>query len=167
VEALPTVLRRYPAAKLVVAGRVYYDKFVQRAAELGISDSIICTGAVPKSEIPDLLAAADVESHEQGIGMGTATLEAMAAGTPVVVPGRPDNFPGVELVDGGNVFLCSVDDPVALAEKLITVLGDPAAALAVAAAGQALIHEHFAMTAVVAGHLRVLSELSERGRLPR
>ena len=166
IEAMPAVRQHFPTATLVVVGRVYYDRFLRRAAELGIADAVIGTGAVPKSQVPDLLAAADVECHEQGIGMGTATLEAMSAGTPVVVPGRPDNFPGVDLVDGENIFLCPVDDPDALARKLIAVLDDPQNAARVAAAGKALIYEHFTMPAVAAGHLRVLAELSERNRLP-
>lgn len=167
VEAMSSVLREYPDAQLVVVGQVYYDRFLHRAAELGISDSVVCTGAVPKNEIPDLLASADVESHELGIGMGTATLEAMAAGTPVVVPGRTDNFPGVELVDRANIFLCPVGDSAALGEKLISVLADPTGAASVAVTGQSLIRRHFAVAAVAAGHLRVLSQLDDRNRLSR
>jgi len=167
VEALPAVLSRFPDAKVVVVGRIYYDRFRQRAAELGVLDSIVCTGVVPKGEIPDLLAAADVESHEQGIGMGTATLEAMSAAVPVVVPGRSDNFPGIDLVDGHNIFLCPIDDPAALAQKLIAVLADPSAATTVALAGQRLIQRHFTMDSVSAAHLRVLAKLVERDRISR
>ena len=58
VEALPKVLKAHPDAKFVVAGRVYYDPFLKRAEELGIADSVISLGAVPKTETPDLMATA-------------------------------------------------------------------------------------------------------------
>jgi glycosyltransferase involved in cell wall biosynthesis len=97
VEAMPKVLADCPDAKLVVVGTVYYPAFQTRAAQLGVADAVIALGAVPKGDVPDFLAAAAVETHDlQGYGMGTATLESMAAGVPVVVAVRPDNFPGVD-----------------------------------------------------------------------
>ena len=160
VEAMPAILAVNPQAKLVVVGRVYFDKFLTQAAELGVADSVISTGQVPKSEVPDLLAAAAVECHEQGFGMGTATLEAMAASVPVVAPGTADNFPGIALVDGGNIYLTAVGDSAAIASAINRVLDDPTAASVVAKAGRELILEHFTMDAVVAEHLRVFSEMT-------
>ena len=49
VEALPAVLARHPEARLVVAGRVYYDVFLRRAEELGIAYAVRPLGAVPKA----------------------------------------------------------------------------------------------------------------------
>ncbi|RIJ77681.1 glycosyltransferase family 1 protein [Nakamurella silvestris] len=159
VRAMPAVLAANPSAKLVVVGRVYYDKFIELAAELGVSDAVISTGQVPKAQVPDLLAAAEVECHEQGFGMGTATLEAMAASVPVVAPGTADNFPGIELVHAGNIYLTPVGDSAAIAASINRVLADPAEAAVVAAAGRELIMEHFTMEAVVAEHLRVFGEM--------
>jgi len=67
-------------ARDVVAGKVYYDLFLRRAEQLGVGHAVRTLGAVPKDAIPHLLAAADLEAHEQGDGLGTATLEAMASG---------------------------------------------------------------------------------------
>src|SRR4051794_4736763 len=58
VEAMPTVLAKVPDAKLLVVGGVYFDAFLRRAADLGVAESVITTGAVPKSDIPHYLAAA-------------------------------------------------------------------------------------------------------------
>ena len=118
---------------------------------------------MPKSDIPHLLAAADVESHEQGDGLGTATLEAMAAGVPVVGWGRLDNFPGVRLVDGRDVHLTHRGDVTGLAERLVRVLDDPVAARAVGASGRALVHEHFTLDRVLDRHLETLAELVAAG----
>ena len=162
VEALPAVLARHPDARLVVAGRVYYDVFLRRATELGVAYAVRPLGAVPKASIPHLLAAATLESHEQGDGMGTATLEAMAAGVPIVGWGRLDNFPGVPLHDGGEVLLTDRGDVVGLAQRLLRVLDDPVEAQAMGARGRALIDAHFTLDRVLDAHLATFSELLGR-----
>ncbi|MFC7758711.1 glycosyltransferase [Catellatospora bangladeshensis] len=93
VEALPKVLAAVPDAKLLVVGQVYYPLFLERAKALGVDHAVISTGPVAKREIPDYLAAATVECHEQGFGIGTASLEAMAGGVPVVVPAARTTSP--------------------------------------------------------------------------
>jgi glycosyltransferase involved in cell wall biosynthesis len=163
VEALPAVLERYPDARLVVAGRVYYDVFLRRAEELGVAYAVRPLGAVPKSSIPHLLAAATLEAHEQGDGMGTATLEAMAAGVPVVGWGRLDNFPGVPLHDGKEVFLARRGDVPGLAERLRRVLDDPAQARAMGERGAALIDAQFTLDRVLDAHLASFADLRARG----
>ena len=163
VEALPAVLARHPQARLVVAGRVYYDVFLRRADALGVGYAVRPLGAVPKSSIPHLLAAATVESHEQGDGMGTATLEAMAAGVPVVGWGRLDNFPGGALHDGQDVMLTHRGDVQGLAQRLVRVLDDVPAARAMGERGRALVDAHFTLERVLDAHLATLAELVARG----
>lgn len=159
VEALPRVLARHPDARLVVVGRVYYDLFQKRARELGVEHAVESIGAVPKAEIPDLLAAADVECHEQGDGLGTATLEAMAAGVPVVGWGRVDNFPGVPLYDGHDIYLAPRHDVVGLAERLSGALADRAASQKVGERGRGVVDEHFDLQHVLDQHLDCLADL--------
>ncbi|MFG2057287.1 glycosyltransferase family 4 protein [Micromonospora sp. NPDC048930] len=164
VEALPEVLGKVPDAKLLVAGQIYYPVFQERARALGVEHAVVCAGKVPKSEIPDLLAAATVESHEQGLGLGTATLEAMAAGVPVVAPARADNFPGIALRDGENILLCAPGDVRGLAERLIAALTDPVVAKQIGVNGQALIRERFSLERVLDRHLEVLGEMAAARR---
>ncbi len=162
IEALPAVLERHPEARLVVAGRVYYDRFLRRAAELGVTHAVQAIGAVPKAAIPDLLAAAALESHEQGDGLGTATLEAMAAGVPVVGWGRMDNFPGIPLVDGVDIALTARGDVAGLAQRIVGVLDDPPRARAMGARGRAVVDAHFSLDVVLDAHLQTLGELASR-----
>jgi glycosyltransferase involved in cell wall biosynthesis len=165
VEALPTVLKRHPHAKLLVVGRVYYDLFLERARELGVSHAVVAVGAVDKRDVPDYLAAADVETHDlQGYGLGTASLEAMAAGVPMVVAVRPDNFPGIDLVSGDNVVLTPVGDAEALGQTLADLLDDPAWRERIGRAEQELVRERFSMDAVLHQHLDVLSRMAAGSR---
>ncbi|HEX8767471.1 MAG TPA: glycosyltransferase family 4 protein [Jatrophihabitans sp.] len=160
VEALPAVLAELPDTRLVVVGHVYYDLFLQRARELGVEHAVLSIGAVAKSEVPDYLAAADVECHDlQGYGMGTATLESMAAGVPVVVAVRPDNFPGIDLISGENCVLVPLGDIGAIAESITKLLRDPADRARIGEAGRQLVRRHFAMDVVLDQHLAVLGAL--------
>ncbi len=169
VEALPAVLRQFPDIAVVVIGGVYHDEFLHRAKELGVDHAIYARGALPQREVPDYLAAADLEVHElDGQGFGTASLESLAVGIPVVAAIRPDNFVEVVIEDGKHLFLSPFvggrderADPQGLAETLIKVLSDPAAAREqVAEHAKKLIDEHFTIDRVAVKHLDVLNELA-------
>lgn len=161
VRALPRVLEKFPEAVVVVLGNVHYDAFLRLADQLGVRHAIRTTGAVPKAEIPDYLAAADLETHDlDGLGLGTASLEAMAAGCPVVTAVRDDNFPGVQLVNREHLYLSRPGDDQDLADAIIEVLVDPASARAtVGVGGQRLVQEKFDISAVINQHLIALDEL--------
>lgn len=165
VEALPRIRERIPDVRLVVVGGLYSDLFLDRARELGVTDLIVTTGAVPSSEIPDYLAAATVECHDlQGYGLGTASLESMGSGLPVVAAVRPDNFPGIELVSGENCWLVPVGDEEALAAALIDAMTDLPARRRVIDNGRELVLKHFTLDAVLSSHLAVLGEMARLGR---
>ncbi|MGH3519285.1 MAG: glycosyltransferase family 4 protein [Haloechinothrix sp.] len=161
VDALPEVLVEAPEAKLVVVGGVYFDAFLRRARGLGVQKSVITTGAVRKCDMPHYLAAATVESHDlQGYGLGTASLESMAAEVPVIAAVREDNFVDVELEDRGNVHLVPPNDPDALAARLIETITDREGSQRIAHAGAKLVEEYFSMDAVLGKHLATLGRLA-------
>ncbi len=164
VEALPGVLEEFPDARLAVVGRVYYDVFERRAEELGVRDAVISVGAVPKARVPDYLAAADVESHEQGIGLGTATLEAMAAAVPVVAPARTDNFPTIPLGHREHLWFTPVGDVAALGAALREVLRDRETARAVGRRAREVVRESFSLGHVLDQHLDVLGRMAASRR---
>lgn len=168
VRALPSILQRHPDVLVVVVGGVYHDEFLTLAGELGVEESVLAIGARPSAEIPDTLAGAALEVHElEGQGFGTASLEALAAGVPVVAGVRTDNFIEVALRDEKELFLVAPrganDERVdiqSLAEVIIRVLDDPAAARAkVSESASRLIEEHFTIEAVGDKHLDVLEKM--------
>jgi glycosyltransferase involved in cell wall biosynthesis len=156
VEAMPALLEKRPDLAVVIVGKVYDDRFLLRAEELGVVDHLVLTGGVPKDEIPELLAAADVETHDlQGLGLGTASLEVMAAGVPVVAVVRADNFLDVELRSWENVVLVPPDDPRKLAAAIVTLLDDADLAARVADGQRKLVEEHFTLDAVTERHVEL------------
>jgi glycosyltransferase involved in cell wall biosynthesis len=160
VEAWPKVLAELPSAKLVVVGHVYYDVFLRRARELGVAHAIVSTGAVAHTDVADYLAAADVETHDlQGYGVGTATLESMAAGVAVIVGVRPDNFAGLDLGDGRSCVVVAPDDVAAIADAVIDLLRNEEDRVRIGAGARRLVEQHFTMDVVLAQHLQVLQRM--------
>jgi glycosyltransferase involved in cell wall biosynthesis len=160
IEALPLLLEKRPDARVVVVGHVYDDRFMRRAAELGVEESIILTGSAPKDEALSYLSAADVEIHDlQGLGLGKASLEALAAGVPVVATVRADNFLGVKLESWENIVLVPPDAPSALAEAAIRLLDDPELARRIAERERDLIRAHFTLDAVTDAHVALYERL--------
>ncbi len=153
VEAMPRVLEDYPDARFVVVGRTYTTSFIDRAVELGVRENLIVVGEVPSADIPNYVAAADIEAHDlDGAGCGTANLEVMAAGVPTIVAVRPDNFLGIELRTGSNIVLVPPTDPDALGQAIVAVLADPAGAARIAEGQKELIRSAFTMDVVATQH---------------
>jgi glycosyltransferase involved in cell wall biosynthesis len=160
VHALPALLDRYPDAAVVIVGDVHDETFIHEARRLGVEQSLIITGAVSKDEIPFYVAGADLETHDhQGRGLGTTTLEVMAAGKPVIVAAERDNFPGLELIDGENTLTIDHEDHEALAKAMIALLDDPELGARIGAAQRELILEHFTMPRVAAAHVHLFGRL--------
>jgi 1,2-diacylglycerol 3-alpha-glucosyltransferase len=167
VAALPRVLERFPDVALVVVGRVYDDRFLRLAEELGVAATLVTTGAVPKDEVPGFVDAADLEVHDlDGIGLGMASLEIMAAGVPTIAAVPPDNFLDVELRSWENVVLVPPDDAEALAAAIVRLLDDRELAGAIGAAQQDLVGKRFSLDVVVDEHV-VLYERAIADRAAR
>ena len=133
LDAMPHILRRYPAAQLVVAGdgpwRRYYER---RAASLGAAVEFL--GRI--DDRPAQYRAADLYLCPTTRGsFGITLLEAMACGTPMVVADSP-GFRA--LVDGGaEARRVAHDDPAAWGRSVIELLESPARRRVMSAAGVA------------------------------
>ena len=160
IRALPYLLERRPDIVVVVVGNVFDDSFLKLADELGVRDNVISVGEVPKDDVPKYVAAAQVEGHDfHNFGLGTASLEVMAAGVPVVSVVREDNFPGLDLVSWQNVVRVPEDDPRALADAILKLLDDPELAARVGEGQRRFILENFSIEAVTAQHEQLYERL--------
>ncbi|MCX4473420.1 GDP-mannose-dependent alpha-(1-6)-phosphatidylinositol monomannoside mannosyltransferase [Micromonospora sp. MW-13] len=160
VEALPTVLAKHPDTKVMIIGRVYFDAFARRAAQLGVSDAIITTGAVPSADVPAYFAAADVVAHDlQGGGFGTASLEAMAAGRATIGTVTETNFPAVHLRNWENFVLVRPNDPADLADAVIRLFDEPEEREWIAKRQRDLVYSHFTLDVVTRKHLDVFERM--------
>ena len=95
LEAYALLRTEHPDTALVIAGgetlfdyRDYRARWEARAQELGVHPTVL--GPVPDDDLPPLVAAADAfafPSVKEGFGL--AAMEALAAGTPLVVRDLP------------------------------------------------------------------------------
>lgn len=167
VEAMASVLAEFPDARFVVVGRTYTTGFIDRARQLGVSDNLIIVGEVPSTDIPNFVAAADVEAHDlDGGGCGTANLEVMAAGVPTVVAVRRDNFLDIELRTGQNIVLVPPTNPEAVAKAIIAVLSDPEGAKRIGVGQQALVRSQFSIDVVATRHEQLFEDLAAAADSP-
>ena len=156
VEAMPDLLAKYPELVVVVVGKIYDDRFIHRAKALGVDHALITTGEIPKNEVPLFAAAADVEGHDlQGLGFGTASLEMLAGGIPVVSVVRADNYPTAHFVDGEHLILAASSEPHVLASAILRLIADPELRKRVGTGGRRLIEEQFSMEGVTARYLEL------------
>jgi D-inositol-3-phosphate glycosyltransferase len=135
-EALQTLLRamtRVPGAELLVVGGPArselardgeYANLARFAGELGLTDRVIFTGAVEHGALPALLRSADlVVSTCQYEPAGTTSLQAMACGTPVLVPPMGGHMDAV--VNGTTGILIPPGRPTLLAQRIRQLLAHP------------------------------------------
>lgn len=128
IGALPWI----PGAELLLTGRIRNrgptrDPEVRRllapAEDIGVADRVHFTGPIDAEKLPAVLRSADVLAHVPRFDhYGTAVLQAMACGVPVVTTavGAPADI----VVDGTTGVLVPPSDPHALGHALHGLLTD-------------------------------------------
>jgi glycosyltransferase involved in cell wall biosynthesis len=124
LDAARIVLAERPEARIWVAGEgILRDELERQHGALDLGDRVRLLGF--RDDVPDLLRSADlfcVSSYLEG--MGTATLDAMAVGLPVVAT-RVGGIPEI-VEDGETGLLVPPRDPEALAGAILAMARDPA-----------------------------------------
>ena len=147
IKAWPQVQRSIPdAALLIVSGGPDKERLHKLVDATGVARSVTLTGSVPWADLPLYFAAGDVfampcRTRRGGLdveGLGIVYLEASATGLPVVggdSGGAPD-----AVLEGRTGYIVSgrgdTERVPATAERIITLLADPAAARAMGTAGR-------------------------------
>ena len=148
ILAMPRVLREFPDAVLLVVGAGPYRRELERLAErTGVASAVRFTGAVPFRELPAHFGAGDVfampcRTRRGGLdveGLGIVYLEASATGLPVVAGdsgGAPD-----AVLDGESGYVVRGGSPESAAERVLTLLRDPALRSRMGERGRAWVHD--------------------------
>src|SRR3954447_19010695 len=125
LEAMRTVVRRYPGAQLLVAGRGDAEELRE---EIGpeLRASVAVLGELSEPDKAAFLRSVDVYCAPNLLGesFGVILIEALAAGAPIVASDL-DAFARV-LEDGAAGVLVRRGDAAALAQALLVLLDDPA-----------------------------------------
>ena len=123
LQAFARLHEEYPEVRLVLIGDGPARQSLEGlAAELAIGDRVTFTGSVPFEEIPRYLKAADIFAFASVTEtQGLVTIEAMAAGLPVVAVDGPGTR---DIVEHGKQGFLVKNDPEALAKGLRKLLAD-------------------------------------------
>jgi glycosyltransferase involved in cell wall biosynthesis len=148
LEAFAQVRLKFPQAGLLLVGAgPEEERLKQYAHALGLDESVVFAGY--QTEVESWLRLMNIFcSSSQTEGISMAILEAMAAGVPVVataVGGNPEIIPAREFG-----ILTPANDAAALAQALIAMLRDPAAAQQVAQRAQERVLQHFSEARMLA-----------------
>ncbi|RBY96212.1 glycosyltransferase family 1 protein [Blastococcus sp. TF02-8] len=165
-------LRALPGAELVVVGgppldAIDADPEVRRlravAADAGVADRLVFTGAVARADVPAWIRSADVVLAVPWYEpFGITPLEAMACGRPVVataVGGLQDS-----VADGVTGDLVPPRDPARLGEVLAALLADEERRAAYGAAGVQRARARYRWSRVVADTENVYRQVLARRR---
>ncbi len=125
LEVLPNLLEKVPNLSFVVAGDGSdRPRLEQKARTLGISNHVIFTGFVPKSEKSDHFRLADLfVMPGRGEGFGIVFLEALACGVPVVASCLDGSREAVRNGELGR--LVDPRNPAELEAAILAGLNDP------------------------------------------
>ena len=124
IEALPVVKKNVgPVFKVVLAGAIDHQEIPRRVEELGLTGDVSFVGF--QEDVPSFLRQLDIYVFpSRSEVFPFSTLEAMAAGLPIVatrVGGIPE-----QITNGKEGYLVDLDDVKTLSECLSKLIKDPA-----------------------------------------
>jgi len=156
VDAMALARARVPGAWLVILGEGELRGALEaQVRERGLGDRVLFAGF--RGDLDRLLPAFSLFCLSSRLeGLGTSLLDAMAFGLPVVATAAGGIPEAVE--DGVTGRVVPPRDPAALADALVSVLGDEPRRRALGAAGRLRVLERFTADRMVEGTLRVLEE---------
>ena len=162
VKAVPHVLDKIPTARFfIVGGGELMSELQSLAASLGLSHNLIFTGfrrdVGSFYQIADLFVMSSVQE-----GLGTAVIDALALGKPVVAT-HAGGIPEI-IQDGESGRLVASADPIALAKGIIELLTNPKRAKTMGMRGQEVVRKNFSIDSMVDKNIDVYRHILTAGR---
>jgi glycosyltransferase involved in cell wall biosynthesis len=151
VDAMPAVRRQVPDAQLVILGEGELRPALEKQIkDLKLEKHVILAGF--REDVLSLMRSADLFVMSSVTeGLGSAVLDAMALGVPVVGT-RAGGIPEA-VIDGETGLLVRPGDPAALATAIVALLKDTPRRTSLAEAGCTRVAEHFGVDRLVEGTL--------------
>jgi glycogen synthase len=160
LAAFERVFRRFPSARLVVAGEGRQaGKLKQQTVELGLTDCVEFIGAVPPEKVADLIAQSTlvlIPSRLEEFGL--VAIEAGAMARPVVAT-RVGGLPEV-IVHEETGLLVNQESSPALADAISLLLDHTEVAVQMGEAGRRRVEEVFSWERCVDAYDTVYRKLA-------
>ena len=160
VDAMAHVRRQVPDAQLVIFGEGdLREPLTRQIRELGLDKHVVLAGF--REDVLALTRSADLFVMSSVTeGLGSAVLDAMALGLPVVGT-RAGGIPEA-VEDGVTGLLVPPGRSEALAEAIVRMLNDPSARQRMGTAGRARVEEEFGVERLVEGTLAAYRQVLAR-----
>ena len=154
VRAMPFILEKIPTARLILAGRTDLNEPLKTAKALGLNEEQVqFLGETQHAKTIELMKTSHVfASWVTGPypSLGTAPMEAMLCGTPVVSD-LPENLFGEgKLRDGENIVLVNSKDPKSIAHGIMNLLENGERRRKMGAAGRRFVLDHLGWDQIAA-----------------
>jgi glycosyltransferase involved in cell wall biosynthesis len=154
-----TVARAYPSSIFVIAGDGEMRRQLEARAKSMLGDRVRFLGWV--SDLPTLYGACDViVLTSRNEGTPVALIEAGAAACPVIAT-RVGGVPDV-VRDGVTGFLVPTNDPGAVAQGVLDVVGHPDRASKMGDMARSWVTKQFSAKRLIDDHLALYTELLAR-----
>jgi glycosyltransferase involved in cell wall biosynthesis len=160
LQAAALVRRQLPDVRMLVVGDGSRRAALESlSAELSLSGTVRFLGT--RRDVPELLSVLDVAALTSHMEANPVSiLEAMASGKPVVAT-RVGSV-GETVIDGQTGYLVAPGDAAQLAQRIASLLQDPARAAAMGRAGREQVLAHWSIQRMVEGYEELLSRLWEK-----
>lgn len=159
IRQWPDVLTRHPRARLVLIGEgPLRAQIEQLIADLGLGDRVMLAGI--RSDVSQLLPGLDVfalPSFTEGVSI--ALLEACATGLPALASRVGGNVEVIQ--DGVTGRLFDVDDPSALRDALLQLVGDASLRESLGQRARQWVREHASMAALCTRYDRLYQDAQD------
>jgi len=162
IKAMPTVLSRFPEARLVVVGSGPNEVMIRNLVDkLGLNAKVDFTGWIDRNEALEIIAGSAIlvaASDEEGFGLAVA--EGMALGTSVVA----SHIPAFEEILGGNDecgYFFENRNAEYLSRMICKVFENPDESVQRAINGLLRVQEKFSVAKMVNGYLDVYDSLAK------
>jgi glycosyltransferase involved in cell wall biosynthesis len=166
LDAMPTVLKQYPDACLLVIGDGPLRADLEaQARSLTLGDAVRFLGAKRPDELPAFYGAADVFVGPSIVaedgdveGLPVSIMEAMASGCPVVAT----DVGGISelVVNGETGLLVAQADSRAIAGAVLSSLGDASLTCRITERGRACIRERFNQPVIADRYAEVILKVA-------
>ena len=163
LDAFAIVIKRFPRARLIIAGDGDARTALQKqAAELGLSDAVEFTGWVLPDRIPGLVNTATlvIMPSRWREPFGLVALQAGQMARPIVAT-RAGGLPEI-VVHQKTGLLVANEDRTALADAITFILEHPETARQMGQAGRRRAQDLFAMDHLVDSYERVYQNLVQQ-----
>jgi glycosyltransferase involved in cell wall biosynthesis len=125
VKAFNEIKDDFPALKIKIIGHIYHQVAVRLSKELGLCERIDFAGEKPHEEVLEELKKSDiffVSLTGKYVGLGTATIEAMLSGLPVMANVPTELLDKAVLKDGIDFLYVDSNSISDIASKLSFLL---------------------------------------------